>query len=293
MKWLELVAAERCYLGSRSGSPEGGATVLLGVPYDGGVSYRDGARFGPGALREASESLETYSPEQDADLDDLQLIDLGDLVLGEDGLASTEVMHRIESVARGLFSRDCRVLTIGGDHAITPPLVRAAYERHPDLVLVHVDAHADLRVSYEGSAHSHACALRPCVDLLGDASVRQVGIRSGTKEEFRELRECGRWVAPSGVALREAMDLWRGRPVYLTVDLDAFDPAYLPGTGTPEPGGIDWPTFASYVEVLSTHRVVAVDVVELAPSLDPTGASSVWAAKVVRELLLVMAGAVG
>ena len=132
-------------------------------------------------------------------------------------------------------------------------------------------------------------AMRRCLEVLPSGDLRQLAIRSGTREEFAELRQTGRLVRREGMV--EALKPCRGRPLYLTVDLDWFDPAVLPGTGTPEPGGFFWPDFAALVEELRHHQLVAADVVELAPQLDPSGVSAVLAAKVTRSLLLLLGGA--
>ena len=165
--------------------------------------------------------------------------------------------------------------------------MEAVAQRHPDLVLVQLDVHADLRDSWLGARHSHACAMRRCLEILPSQTLFQLSIRSGTREEFNELHESGR-LMKSIDALQQALAPLQGRPVYLTVDLDWFDPSVLPGTGTPEPGGYHWSDFASLVEVLRGHHLVAADVVELAPQLDTSGISSVLAAKVTRSLLLLL-----
>ncbi|MGA1574343.1 MAG: arginase family protein, partial [Vulcanococcus sp.] len=134
--------------------------------------------------------------------------------------------------------------------------------------------------------HSHACAMRRCLEVLPSQQLLQIAIRSGTREEFSELRQTGRLVAIERMA--EALKPLRGKPLYLTVDLDWFDPAVMAGTGTPEPGGFLWRDFAALVDELRHHNLVAADVVELAPMLDPSGVSSVLAAKVVRSLLFLL-----
>lgn len=262
----------------------GADVALLGVPYDGTTSFRPGARSGPDALRQVSSGLESYSPERDLDLDDLTLADLGNLEIGHG--APRPVLEALTAGVRHILDAGALPLVLGGEHSITPGAVRAVAERYPDLAIVQLDAHADLRADYLGERDNHACAMRRCLDVVGSERMLQVGIRSGTREEFQELRSTGRLVAPRADALREALERIEG-PIYLTVDLDVFDPALLPGTGTPEAGGIDWPTFAALLDVLSSRQIVAADVVELAPQLDPTGCSSVLAAKVVREIALV------
>ena len=136
---------------------------------------------------------------------------------------------------------------------------------------------------------SHACAMRRCLEVLPSQTLFQLAIRSGTREEFTELHESDR-LMPSVDALEQALAPLKGKPIYLTVDLDWFDPSALPGTGTPEPGGYHWSDFASLIAVLKEHHLVAADVVELAPQLDTSGISSVLAAKVTRSLLLLLGG---
>ena len=274
------------FMGSRR-DPADCRVGLFGVPYDGTTSFRPGTRFGPAAIREVSTGLETYCPQLDLDLDDLDFADLGavDIPFGNPEPVLTKVKQATEAVlALGL-----RPLMLGGEHSISSGAVEAVAQRHPDLVLVQLDAHADLRNSWLGSRYSHACAMRRCLEVLPSQQLFQLAIRSGTRTEFEELRSSGRLIADIR-ALAAALDPLQGRPMYLTVDLDWFDPSVLPGTGTPEPGGFFWPDFAKLVAVLQQHRLVAADVVELAPQLDPSGVSSVLAAKVTRSLLLLLGG---
>ena len=271
------------YMASRR-DPAGCCVGLFGVPYDGTTSFRPGTRFGPAAIREVSSGLESYCPQLDLDLEDLAFADLGALAIPHG--APEPVLAAVEQATEVLLGLGLAPLMVGGEHSISSAAVAAVARRHPDLVLVQLDAHADLRHDWLGSQHSHACAMRRCLEVLPSGTLRQIAIRSGTRAEFEELRSSGRLVAIERMA--EALIPLRGRPLYLTVDLDWFDPAVLPGTGTPEPGGFHWADFAVLVEELSHHRLVAADVVELAPQLDPTGVSAVLAAKVVRSLLLLL-----
>ena len=272
------------YMGSRR-DPAGCRVGLFGVPYDGTTSFRPGARFGPTSIREVSNGLETYCPQLDRDLDDLVFADLGavDIPFG----APEPVVEAVRESTQTVLNLGLRPLMLGGEHSISSGAVAAVAANYPDLVLVQLDAHADLRDSWLGSRYSHACAMRRCLEVLPSQQLFQLSIRSGTRTEFNELHSSGRLMANVG-ALAEALKQLQGRPVYLTVDLDWFDPAVLPGTGTPEPGGFFWSDFAALVDVLQQHRLVAADVVELAPQLDPSGVSSVLAAKVTRSLLLLL-----
>ena len=275
------------FMGSRR-DPAGCRVGLFGVPYDGTTSFRPGTRFGPAAIREVSQGLETYCPQLDLDLEDLAYADLGavDIPFG----APEPVVNAVQQATTAVLDLGLSPLMLGGEHSISSGAVAAVANQHPDLVLVQLDAHADLREEWLGARHSHACAMRRCLEVLPSQTLFQLAIRSGTREEFNELQESGR-LMPSIDALQQALAPLKGKPIYLTVDLDWFDPAVLPGTGTPEPGGFLWRDFAAVVDLLRGHRLVAADVVELAPHLDSSGVSSVLAAKVTRSLILLMSAA--
>jgi agmatinase len=271
------------YMASRR-DPAGCRVGLFGVPYDGTTSFRPGTRFGPAAIREVSSGLESYCPQLGLDLEDLVFADLGavEIPFG----APEPVVAAVKAATEQVLAQGLKPLMLGGEHSISSGAVAAVAAQHPELVLVQLDAHADLRHSWLGAHHSHACAMRRCLEVLPSGQLLQIAIRSGTKAEFSELQQTGRLVPIEQMAA--ALKPLRGKPLYLTVDLDWFDPAVLPGTGTPEPGGYLWSHFAALVDELRHHQLVGADVVELAPMLDPSGVSSVLAAKVTRSLLLLL-----
>ncbi|EAU75232.1 agmatinase [Synechococcus sp. RS9916] len=281
------------YMGARR-DPSGCQVGLFGVPYDGTTSFRPGTRFGPAAVRDVSNGLESYCPQLQIDLEDLAYADLGavDIPFG----APEPVVAAVHRATRQVLDLGLKPLMLGGEHSISSGAVGAVAEQHPDLVLLQLDAHADLRDSWLGARHSHACAMRRCLEVLPSGQLLQLAIRSGTREEFQELAQTQRLIhhrpdqdsTTLAASLRQALAPHQGKPLYLTVDLDWFDPAVMPGTGTPEPGGFLWPHFAALIEVLQEHQLVAADVVELAPQLDPTGISSVLASKVTRSLLMLL-----
>ena len=281
------------YMGARR-DPSGCQVGLFGVPYDGTTSFRPGTRFGPAAVRDVSNGLESYCPQLQMDLEDLAYADLGavDIPFG----APEPVVASVHRATRQVIDLGLKPLMLGGEHSISSGAVGAVAEQHPDLVLLQLDAHADLRDSWLGARHSHACAMRRCLEVLPSGQLLQLAIRSGTREEFQELAQTQRLIhhrpdqdsTTLAASLRQALAPHQGKPLYLTVDLDWFDPAVMPGTGTPEPGGFLWPHFAALIEVLQEHQLVAADVVELAPQLDPTGISSVLASKVTRSLLMLL-----
>lgn len=275
------------YLESRR-SPEPGDIAIFGVPFDGTTSFRPGTRFGPDHIRTASIVLESYSPDQDRDLADIGYCDLGNLEVPMG--PPTPMVERVREATSALLDQGFIPLMLGGEHSVTTGALEAVAARHPDLLLIQLDAHADLRESYLGQHHNHACTMRRCLETVGPERLIQVGIRSGTREEFVEMRDGRRLIWPVRAESLAAAIAARGeRPIYLTVDLDVFDPGVLPGTGTPEPGGIFWPDFAAILEAIPLGRLVAADVVELSPPIDPSGASSVYAAKVTREVALRLA----
>jgi len=263
---------------------------IFGVAYDGTTSFRPGARFGPAAIREVSNSIETYCPQLDQDLENIEFIDLGalDIPYG----APEPVIEKVRQATESLIKEELKPLIFGGEHSITAGAISAIASKYEDLVLVQLDAHADLRDSWLGSRHSHACAMRRCLEVLPSGNLFQIGIRSGTKEEFLELNEQKRLIKygknERPEILSKSLEPIKGKPVYLTVDLDWFDPSIVPGTGTPEPGGYFWDDFAAIIEILKDHNLIAADIVELSPQLDLSGVSSVVAAKIARSLLMIM-----
>ena len=263
-------------------------TVLLGCPFDKTASFRRGARLGPQAIREASDCLETYSPHLDKDLEDAALCDLGDVDFASDDTGA--VLDSIRAEAREIFRAGKRPVFLGGEHLVSLPLVEAALEVFPGLAVFQWDAHADLRDDYLGEKLSHACVMRRILGLQGIGPLHQFGVRSGTRDEFEWMRanETLRPLTPEEVesVLEEISD----RAIYLTLDVDVINPGEIPGTGTPEPGGPGFDAIMDCISVLdaSGARIIGADVVELAPELDPSGASAVAAAKLVRELALVM-----
>ena len=275
------------YLESRRAAKPGDI-AFFGVPFDGTTSFRPGTRFGPDHIRTASIVLESYSPDQDRDLADVGYCDLGNLEVPMG--PPTPMVERVREAVSTLLDADLIPLMLGGEHSVTTGALEAVAARHPDLLLIQLDAHADLRESYLGQHHNHACTMRRCLETVGPERLIQVGIRSGTRDEFIEMRDGKRLIWPvQAASLADAIAARGECPIYLTVDLDVFDPGVLPGTGTPEPGGIFWPDFAALLDAIPLGRLVAADVVELSPPLDPTGSSSVYAAKVAREVALRLA----
>lgn len=265
---------------------EDASLVLFGAPFDSTTSYRPGARFGSSAIRHESYGLETYSPYQDLDLEDYAIFDSGDLELcfGSSELALQDIeSHTAQILADGKLP-----LMLGGEHLVTLGAVRAVLKKYPTLHIIHFDAHADLRDDYLGVAFSHACVLRRCHDLVGDGRIHQFCIRSGDRREFQFAKEHTDMHKFSFEGLEDVVKGLGDAPVYFTIDLDCLDPSAFPGTGTPEAGGVSFQELLSAIRTVSKSNVVGVDVNELAPMLDTSGASTALACKVVRELMLAL-----
>lgn len=274
------------FIGADSDYPSADV-VLFGAPYDSTTSFRPGTRFGPAAMRTESFGIETYSPYQDRDLEDIRVHDAGDLELPFG--APDRALEMIEAKAASILADGKVPFLLGGEHLVTLGSVRAAAKRFPDLRIIHFDAHADLREDYLGVALSHACVIRRCHDILGDGRIWQFGIRSGTREEFAFMREGHVVTEPFTLKMLPQVSFPEGTPVYLTVDMDVLDPSEFPGTGTQEAGGVRFAELlAALRDVLARFRVVALDNVELSPPLDPTGRSTALACKLLREELLAL-----
>jgi agmatinase len=259
--------------------------ALFGAPLDVTGSYRPGSRFGPGAVRSASPVLEEWSPVLGAALDTCPFCDLGDLDLPPGEVAAA--LGSIGDTVHHIVAAGKRPLMLGGEHLVTWPAVQAVVASHPDLAVLQIDAHCDLRAEYMGHAASHATVMRRVAEVVGPQRCYQLGLRSGTAAEWAYGQAHTRFL-PHARALPPA---WReelaARPLYLTVDIDFVDPAFAPGTGTPEPGGATAEELLALVDGLVGLPVVAADLVEVAPAYDPAGITAILAAKVVRELLLL------
>lgn len=273
------------FIGCDSGYEES-TIVLFGAPFDGTTSYRPGTRFASSAIRNESFALETYSPYVDKDLTDMEVFDGGDLELP---FGNTEkVLDLIKGYSARILKDNKLPLMIGGEHLVTLGAVRAALEKYPDLHIIHFDAHTDLREEYLGEKLSHATVIRRCHDLVGDGKIYQFGIRSGDRPEFYWAEGHVSLCKFNFSRLEEAVEELKGKPVYLTIDLDVLDPSVFPGTGTPEAGGVTFLELLEAMKKVSTLSIIGADLNELSPIYDQSGASIALASKILRELLLLL-----
>lgn len=270
--------------------------AILGAPFDGGTTFRAGARFGPGAIREASLLLRPYNDALDlSPFVERQVVDAGDA--GPNPVSISEAHNAIETEAASLHRAGARVLGLGGDHSVSLPLLRAAAATHGRLSLLQLDAHTDTWDSYFGSKLTHGTMFRRAVEeeIIDAHSSVQIGLRGSlySPGDYAANAELGfttllaRDFDRAGVDGAVELALSRLRsPVYITVDVDCLDPAFAPGTGTPEAGGLTSRELLAILRGLASHvNVAAADVVELSPPYDPTGATAVAAANAAYELI--------
>ncbi len=255
--------------------------VMLGMPFDGTVSYRPGSRFAPEQIRLASWGLEEYSPYFDKHLEDCNFHDAGDL---EFPLGNTEKsLEVIKNNVEEIYRDGKRVFGIGGEHLVTLPEIQAVSKYVDNLAIVHFDAHTDLREEYLGEPLSHSAVIRHSAEIVGFENLKQIGIRSGMKEEFELMKKYGTLIHE-----HSELDCFKNKNIFVTVDLDVLDTSIMPGTGTPEVGGLNFNQLVDWFKYLSNFNIIGADVVELAPDYDASGASTAVATKVIRELLMAM-----
>ncbi|MGX1191718.1 agmatinase [Metabacillus sp. SLBN-84] len=269
---------------------EDSEAVLYGMPMDWTVSYRPGSRFGPTRIREVSIGLEEYSAYLDRELEEVKYFDAGDIPLPFGNAQRS--LDIIEDFIDKLLAEDKFPLGMGGEHLVSWPVIKAMYKKYPDLAIIHMDAHTDLREEYEGEPLSHSTPIRKAANLIGPSNVYSFGIRSGMKEEFQWAKENGMHISKFEVLepLKEILPTLSGRPVYVTIDIDVLDPAHAPGTGTVDAGGITSRELLASIHAIagSDIHVVGADLVEVAPIYDNSEQTANTASKLIREMILAL-----
>lgn len=257
--------------------------VMLGVGFDGTCCNVPGSRFAPPAVRLFSWAMEDYSPVFDKTLDEVAFYDAGDLEL-----SPANVRYSLDTIkinVEDILKCNKKYFGIGGEHSVTYPAIEAYYEKHPDLAVIQFDAHTDLRNGYLEEQFSHASVMYNIGKLIGFENIKQIGIRSGLKEEFDIMKKYDTFVQCA-----EQLEPIRNKNIFITVDVDVLSTAEMPGTGTQEAGGLTFNELINWFKIFKqlNLNIVGADVVELAPNLDSTGASTAVCAKIIRELLMIL-----
>jgi agmatinase len=273
---------------------------VVGVPFDSGVSYRPGARFGPAAVREASRLLRPYHPGLDVSpFERAQVVDAGDIAANPMDIPAA--IDTVQREAGALLDDGAKLVSIGGDHTIALPLLRALAQRHGPVALLHFDAHLDTWDSYFGASYTHGTPFRRAAEegVLDTSALCHVGIRGPLYDrgDLTGDKELGFGIVTSADVLRRGVDEVVGglrerigdRPLYVSVDIDVLDPAHAPGTGTPEAGGLTSRELLEILRGLAGTNLVSADVVEVAPAYDHAEITSVAASHVAYDLVSLLA----
>jgi agmatinase len=275
--------------------------ALVGAPFDGGVSYRPGARFGPGAIRQASRHLRpAYNPEQDVSpFQQLQVVDAGDVACNPFDIDAC--LQQIDDAAGELIANDSQLVMLGGDHTVALGALRAVARQHGPVALIHFDAHLDTWDTYFGADRTHGTVFRRAFEeglLIPDSSTH-LGIRGPLYSSHDLVEDAGFGFSVVRASdfdrrgLDEVVGLLRERvgdaPVYVSVDIDVLDPAFAPGTGTPEMGGLTSRELLSALRALPREQLVAADIVEVSPAYDHAEITSLAAATVGYEIMCLVA----
>lgn len=259
--------------------------AIIGIPMDLTTSFRPGTRLAPYRIREVSEGIEEYSIYQDKSLEDINFYDAGDIAIPFGNVE--ESLKRIEEVTIELLQKGKKVFALGGEHLVSFPLIKAYSKFYPDLAVIQFDAHADLRPDYLGESFSHATVMRKVTGLIGTGNLFQLGIRSATREEMEyAVLNTNMYLNQLSSAIEEVKSKLKGRKVYITLDIDVLDPAFAPGTGTPEAGGFSSRELFEVLLVLKDLDIVGFDLVEISPPYEQNDNTSLLGAKILREVLL-------
>ena len=272
-----MIPAEPRFIACRASLADAGI-VLFGIPFEGRVNLRRGADHGPRELRLASDSIETYSPYLGRDHEDLAIADLGDCELGEE--------------IRRFWRPGLRPVMLGGDHTATLAVIEVLAPAIPDLRILQLDAHPDLREEFLGERYNYASAMARVMDVVAPERVFQVGMRTGAREEYQ--RKAPHLFPAHRVkpleAVRSLLPEFRAHPLYVTIDVDVLDPSEAPGTGAPEPCGITAAELVEIIRLLAPCRIVGTDLMEVAQAWDPSGRTGITASWILREAILTWWG---
>ncbi len=260
--------------------------VIFGVPYDKTSSFRKGASLAPKEIRNASWNFETYNLRTGFDIKDVKIHDYGDLEVRNN--SSKEMVHKVNEITKEILAKNKFPIAIGGEHSITVGIVKAFPK---DISVVSLDAHIDFRKIYENELYNHACVTHCITDHIDIKNITVLGIRSAEKEEFEEAKNLGLFyidafdIKEMGIknAIDKTKNYLKNKKLYLTVDIDVIDPAYAPGTSTPEPFGLKPIDILKCIESFSSN-LIGFDIVEVCPSYD-NGQTALLAAKFIRLLI--------
>ena len=280
-----MIPAEPRFISCRA-AIEDARIVLFGIPFEGRVNLRHGADTGPQSVRIASDSIESYSPALDRDLEDLVIADIGDCDLGPG--SPREQLARARDEIDRFWRPELLPVMLGGDHTATLPVIEVLAPTIPELRILQLDAHPDLREQFLGERFNYASAMARVMDVVAPERVYQVGMRTGAREEHE--RKAPHLYPAHAVhpveAVRSLVPELSQHPLYVTIDVDVLDPSEAPGTGAPEPCGLTTVELIEIIRLLGRCRIVGTDLMEVAQNFDPSGRTAITASSVLREAIL-------
>jgi len=261
---------------------------ILGIPFDSTTSFKPGARFGPDAIRQATEGMETYSIVLEKDISNIKICDVGNISYYSNPKFMIEETYR---KIKNIIKNDKFVIGLGGEHTVTYPLVKAYKEKYKNLAVIQFDAHADLRENYEFEKFSHACVMNLIGKEIGFKNLYQFGIRSVESEEYEAAKNTNfyplhKYNSKDIIKILNKTKELKNKEIYVTIDIDVLDPSCAPGTGTPEPSGLTTREFFEILYNLRKFNVVGFDLVEVNPMVDMSGITAITGAKILREGIL-------
>ncbi len=271
---------DKNFIGS-SDDFESSNIVMLGMGFDGTTTNRAGARNAPAQIRVESVGIEEYSVYFDKELSEVGFYDVGDLEMPFG--APKEALDIIQENVSEVYKKNKKVLAIGGEHLVTLGTIKGVLENLDNIAVVQFDAHADLREHYLDIELTHSGVMYQIAKLIGYENIAQIGIRSGEKHEFQTMKKHN-----TQIFSPKELERFKGKNIFVTIDLDVLDPSLMSGTGTQEAGGFMYKELMEYLVELKKYNVIGADVVELAPDIDPTGVSTATACKLIREVLMLL-----
>lgn len=256
--------------------------VVLGLPFDRTSSFIPGSRFAPEFIRQASYNVEAYSLYQMKSVGDIPICDLGDHFFD-----FSKALKEIEIEVRKIYEKKKKGIFLGGEHTISLGIIRALKKLYPDISVIQLDAHTDLREEFQGEKICHACVMRRVEEVVGRNNLFQLGIRSGLKDEIEQTKNLYRFTIFEHLTkVKKAIGR---KPVFVSVDVDVLDPGILPGVATPEPGGISYQELIKSLVSLKDLNLIGADIVEYNPLSSPPFPSGAVVAGILKELILCLA----
>ena len=262
---------------------------VLGIPFEGEVNTRKGAYKGPGAIRIASDIAESYSHYFKRELESYKIWDDGDLDVPEYS-SQKEKLIKVTDLVRERLPENVIPVFLGGDHAVSLPLIKVMHERFPNLEIVHLDAHSDCQDSFLGEKYCYAAVMRRVSEFISPERIYQLGIRTGIRDEYEYCENNTNFYPLTRESFKKSAEIIAaktiGKPLYVSIDIDVLDPSIAPGTSNPVCAGIDMSDMRHFIKQFQKHKIIGIDLVEVSPEWDPAQITALVASEILRDCIL-------